>query len=139
MKYIQEQLSELNRVIEVFADYMHKSKQLDLIYSDKFGYILLYDACTETDRQDLIPIVIDDAGELCDHVIMEMVNDVLRAGHVMNDLCDTTPQERKMIEDALEEYMAKIPEYRYLIAKQFEPLMNDYRNILIKQKRTIIW
>ena len=125
MKYAQEQWKELDKVIAVFSDYLRDSKQLDLIYSDKFGYILLYDACTEADKQDLIPIVIDDAGELCDHVIMEMVNDVLRAEHVMNDLCDTTPKERKKIEDALEEYMAKIPEYCYLIAKQFEPLMND--------------
>lgn len=125
MKYTQEQCKELDKVMAVFSDYLRDSKQLDLIYSDKFGYILLYDSCTEADRQDLIPIVIDDAGELCDHVIMEMVNDVLRAEHVMHDLCDTTPKERKIIEDALEEYMAKIPEYRYLIAKQFEPMNID--------------
>lgn len=120
MKYTREQWNELDRVIAVFSDYLHESKQLDLIYSDKFGYILLFDSCIEADRQDLIPIVIDDAEELCDNIIMEIVNDILKAKHVMHDLCDTTPQERELITDALEEYMEQIPKYRFLIAKQFE-------------------
>ena len=122
MKYTQEQLSELNRVIEVFADYIHASKQLDLIYSEKFGYILLNDVCTEEDDQDLIPILIDDAEELCDHLILEKANEILRGKHVMRDLWDTTSRERELIADALEEYMIKIPEYRYLVSKQFEPI-----------------
>ena len=125
MKYTQEQLSELNRVIEVFADYMHDSKQLDLIYSEKFGYILLYNVCTGSDDQDLIPILIDDAEELCDRLILEKVNEILRGKHVMRDLWDTTSQERELIADALEEYMIKIPEYRYLVSKQFEPIKKD--------------
>ena len=115
MKYTQEQWNEIEKVIAVFSDYVHDSKQLDLIYSEKFGYILLYDACAEVDRQDLIPIVIDEAGELCNHIITEIVNDILREKHVMHDLCDATPEEKNLIADALEKYLEKIPEYRYLI------------------------
>lgn len=41
MNYTKVQKEEIEKVKEIFADYIKKSKYLELLWSDKLGYVLL--------------------------------------------------------------------------------------------------
>lgn len=63
MIYSEAERKEIERVYGVFKDYIHASKFLDFVWSEKLGYLLLHiDPTKNTIEEDQI---ITSADELC--------------------------------------------------------------------------
>lgn len=69
MKYTKEQLDAIEKVKTVFSDYIKNSKTLDLIWSDKLGYILITGITKDMNNFVMQPEVLYTAERLCDQLL----------------------------------------------------------------------
>lgn len=119
MNYTTEQLSQIEKVKEVFKNFISSSPDIDLVWSEKIGYVY-YNALVSTEESFLFePVVIKDASILCYQLLFEIAIDVLQTIHNLHDLHECGPLERSLIEKACTPYMCQLPEYHYLIDKLF--------------------
>lgn len=76
MIYSEVERKEIEHVYGVFKDYIHASKFLDFIWSEKLGYLLLHiDPTKNTIEEDQI---IASADELCAELFNEVATDVFK-------------------------------------------------------------
>ena len=76
MIYSEAERKEIERVYGVFKDYIHASKFLDFVWSEKLGYLLLHiDPTKNTIEEDQI---ITSADELCAELFNEVATDVFQ-------------------------------------------------------------
>lgn len=76
MIYSEAERKEIERVYGVFKDYIHASKFLDFVWSEKLGYLLLHiDPTKNTIEEDQI---IASADELCAELFNEVAMDVFQ-------------------------------------------------------------
>lgn len=76
MIYSEAERKEIERVYGVFKDYIHASKFLDFVWSEKLGYLLLHiDPTKNTIEEDQI---IASADELCAELFNEVATDVFQ-------------------------------------------------------------
>ena len=76
MIYSEVERKEIEHVYGVFKDYIHASKFLDFIWSEKLGYLLLHiDPTKNTIEEDQI---IASADELCAELFNEVATDVFQ-------------------------------------------------------------
>lgn len=76
MIYSEAERKEIERVYGVFKDYIHASKFLDFVWSEKLGYLLLHiDPTKNTIEEDQI---ITSADELCAELFNEVATDVFK-------------------------------------------------------------
>lgn len=76
MIYSEAERKEIERVYGVFKDYIHASKFLDFVWSEKLGYLLLHiDPTKNTIEEDQI---IASADELCAELFNEVATDVFK-------------------------------------------------------------
>lgn len=112
MIYTEKQKNEIERVREAFKEYLQKSPNFELLWSDKVGYVWL--------EIGLNPTYVDTAAriesgeELCRILLDNVITDVL----YMTDN-DHTPEQADPLELAeikrrWEKHIERLPEYAYL-------------------------
>lgn len=119
MNYSKEQLKSIEKVKTIFADYIANSKTLDLLWSDKLGYILITGISKDMDAIVMDPEIITDASRLCDQLIYEIACDTLEALGPLHDVHESSPFEQQLIIDACLPYMKHLPEHNSLIGNLF--------------------
>ena len=65
MLYTEEQKKELEEMVTAFGDYLRDSEYLELVWSDKIGYILLKISVSSRSIP-LAPVIIEDGEMLCE-------------------------------------------------------------------------
>jgi len=119
MKYTKEQLEAIEKVKSVFSDYIINSKTLDLIWSDKLGYILIIGITKDMNDFAMQPEVITSAERLCDQLLYEIACDVLESRGHCHDIYISTPLEKQLILAAYKPYMSQLPEYSHMLEIHF--------------------
>ena len=119
MRYSEEQRNAIEKVKKVFDEYIRGCKELDLLWSDKLGYILILGIDETMDDFCMHPIVISDPRELCKHVLDEIAFDIIKKGEKFHDIQESSPLEEKLIREAYYPYMKYLPEYSELIVEVF--------------------
>lgn len=119
MDYTTEQITSIEKVKKVFAEYMATLPDIDLIYSEKAGYVLLYGIKIDEERMAMYPIFIRDGRKLCDFLLYEIACEVLCEIGEFHDIHESDAEEKAIIKQAFEPYMVQLPEYAELIDKQF--------------------
>lgn len=119
MKYTKEQLDAIEKVKSVFADYLKNSRTLELVWSDKLGYILITGITKDMHDFIMQPEVIYTAERLCDQLLYEIACDVLESIGHYHDIYISTPLEKQLILDAYQPYMSQLPEYNHMLEIHF--------------------
>lgn len=119
MKYTKEQLESIEKVKSIFADYIKNSRTLELVWSDKLGYILITGLTKDMSDFVMQPEVIYTAERLCDQLLYEIACDVLESRGYCHDIYTSTPLEKKLILEAYHPYMSQLPEYSYMLEMHF--------------------
>ena len=96
-----------------FGEYLKNSEYLELLWSDKIGYILL--KLSIPDRSlPLAPVVIEDGEMLYEELLIEIANDVLEYTGNEHDRANADPLEREEIKKRFHPYMEQFPQYQKL-------------------------
>ena len=119
MNYVKEQRDSIEKVKSVFQDYIRNSRTIDLLWSDKLGYILIIGITKEMDDISMHPIVLEDAETLCHHMLYEIACDILESGGNFDDIFNASPAEKDLILKTFRPYLEKLPEYEYLVEELF--------------------
>lgn len=107
-----EKNEAIEKVRAVFEEYIKASPYMDLLWSDKLGYVLmLIDKKTSEVVENR---VIADAESLCRYLIHEISQKVLELMGKDHDTYDLSSLEHAEIEKELKPYMDRLPEYGYL-------------------------
>jgi len=116
--YTDTQKLEIERVKSVFRDYIQASQYIDLVRSEKLGYILLY---INPPTQDLgmEPEIITDGSDLCELLLSEVAADVLELTRNEHSVSEADPLEKSEILKRLEPFAEQLPEYRHLFEELF--------------------
>lgn len=122
MKYTQEQLASIEKVKTVFADYMERTLESDLVWSDKVGYVLLRGINLTQTGFDFQPLILEDGSQLCSNFLVELCYEIIERENFHCDPREATFSQQKKIRDELQPYMDQLPEYEYLIDEIFTPL-----------------
>ena len=112
MLYTKKQKEEIEKVLSVFGEYIKSSPYLDLVWSDKLGYILLQIELKY--RNVFQDNIIENAEQLCAKLLEEVADDVLQMTGNEHSMQEADPLERAEIEKRLAVYAEKLPEYGYL-------------------------
>lgn len=120
MIYTKEEHESIEKVKEVFAEYIANFKDMDLVYSEKAGYVILFGIRIEEGRLTMDPIFIREGVQLCDFLLYEIACETMTRIGEFHDIHEATAEEKVIIKKAFEPYMVQLPEYEYLIEKQFK-------------------
>ena len=104
---------ELERIITVFKDYIHASPHLDIVWSEKAGYIYLDLTPFET-GQDPDAYLMETGEELFEMLFSEISLDVFELTGNEDGLSCANPLEIAELKRRLEPFLLKLPEYRPL-------------------------
>lgn len=113
MLYTEEQKKELDDIAEVFQEYLRGSEYLELVWSDKIGYILLKISVSSRSIP-LAPVIIEDGKMLCEELFCEIANDVLEYTGNEHERKNADPLERAEINRRYQPYIERFPQYRQL-------------------------
>lgn len=119
MNYSKEQLKSIEKVKTVFADYLKDCWTLDLLWSDKLGYLLITGITKDMNNIVMHPEIIRDGERLCDQLLYEIACDVLESNGNFHDIYESSPREKSLILKAYHPYMSQLPEYSNLIERHF--------------------
>ena len=119
MNYTKKQLDSIEKVKTVFAEYIQNSRTLDLVWSDKLGYILITGITKNMDDFVMQPEVITTAERLCDQLLYEIACDVLESRGHCHDIYISTPLEKQLILKVYQPYMSQLPEYSHMLEMHF--------------------
>ncbi len=75
--YTAEQNQEIEKVIEVFHDYIQNTGNFDVLWSDKLGYLYLNGILEDRDGVCMAPMVLWDGETLCNEIIYHIACDVM--------------------------------------------------------------
>ncbi len=119
----KEAKEELERIIAVFKDYIHASTHLDIVWSEKAGYLYLDLTPSETGL-DPDAYLIETGEELFEKLFSEISLDVFELTGNEVGLPNANPLEIAELKRRLEPFLLKLPEYRPLA----EQLMSSKNN-----------
>lgn len=120
MNYTKSQKEALDKVMEVFSDYLATNQTMDVIWSDKLGYIMLSGINGAQDFIGMQPEVLQDAATLCRHLLYEIASDVIQENGEFQDFHLIAPHIQEKVKQRINPYISQIPEYAYLIDTLFE-------------------
>ncbi len=109
----KETRKELERIIAVFQNYIHASTHLDIVWSEKAGYIYLDLTPFET-GQDPDAYLMETGEELFEKLFSEISLDVFELTGNEDGLPGANPLEIAELKRRLEPFLIKLPEYRPL-------------------------
>ena len=112
--YTKSQQKEIEKVMDVFHNYIKENHFLDIIWSDKAGYVLLDGIDAETNTIAMAPEVVTDSHQLCKSLIFFIICDALKAKGRTTDSLLWGPEEKDIIREALKPYWEQLPEYKSL-------------------------
>lgn len=110
--------AEIEKVYEVFEDYIKASPYIDWLWSDKLGYILMEISLEY--REIMESRIITDAENLCLIMFHEIADDVLEMTQNDHIPQEADPLEKAEIKKRLKPYIDRLPQYTYLCEKLFE-------------------
>ena len=117
--YEPETKKAIEKVIDVFKDYILTSLHFDLLWSDKLGYIYIGIDNVRGTIGDMDCCVVDSAEELLDKLISEMAIDIMEeVGHTI-DPTAATQLERREIERRINPYLEQLPAYQDRLHRVF--------------------
>lgn len=116
--YTETQKREIEKVILVFNNYIQASDYIDLVRSEKIGYILLY-FNSQTHDLEMEPAVITDGSELCELLLSEIASDVLELTKNEHRVSQADPLEKAEIIKRMEPFAERLPEYNHLFKELF--------------------
>ena len=108
--YTQKQKSQIEKVRTVFSGYIQNSPYIDLLWSEKLGYLLLHiDPTKNTIEEDQI---ITSADELCAELFNEVATDVFQEAKREHFYPDADDDEIAEIRRRWQPYLDLLPAYR---------------------------
>lgn len=117
--YEPETKQSIEQVIDAFRDYILTTPHLELLWSDKLGYIYISIDNVRGSIGDMDCWVVDCAEELFDKLVGEMAIDIMEeVGHTI-DPTEATQLERREIERRLHPYVERLPAYQDRLQRVF--------------------
>lgn len=107
-----EKKEAVEKVRKVFEKYIEASPYMELLWSDKLGYVLML--IHKETSEIMESRVITNAESFCRSLISEISQNVLEAMGKDHDACELSPLERTEVEKELKPYRDQLPEYTYL-------------------------
>ena len=110
--------SEIEHVTTVFKDYIKASPYLDLVWSEKLGYLLL-DIDIVRNEISSEPDVLESGENACELLLHEIALDVLLLTKTENPLSNVNALEKAEILRRIAPFISQLPEYEYLVEQIF--------------------
>ena len=110
-KYRSGEPEKIEKVMDVFKDYIHKHDELDILYSEKVGYVFLGIDPKNKELLDATPI--ENAEQLAEQLAFEKGLQTLFALRGRQDSDFVTKEELAAIEQQLISDFAGLPEYQH--------------------------
>jgi ribosome-binding protein aMBF1 (putative translation factor) len=117
--YSPEEKEEIENVIAVFSEYIKESAYVDIVWSDKLGYVFL-NIDLDNLSIDMEPIIIESADEMVQELLYEISNDVMDSTSHEHSLEEVPLDLRLEIESRFRPYLEKLPQYRYVADNMFK-------------------
>ena len=113
MRYTKQELAEIKRIRSVFEDYLRRSTDFELVWSDKIGYVWLILTRNPRDPVDT-GRCIRSAVDLCKTCLTDIAMEVVCL--VESDHMPETANalEQAEIRRRWKPYIEQLPEYAYL-------------------------
>ena len=116
MWYTEKQKQEIESVLEVFAEYIKNSKYVDMVRSEKLGYVLLRGLSANMDDFCMQPLVIKSGKMICEQMYCEIVRDVMEENDKLED-DDISSEEKEELYKRLKPYDDKLPQFHRMVEK----------------------
>ena len=117
--YEPETKKAIEKVIDVFKDYILTSTHFELLWSDKLGYIYISIDNVRGTIGDMDCWVVDCAEGLLDQLVSELAIDIMEeVGHTI-DPTEATLLERREVERRIHPYLEQLPAYRNRLQRVF--------------------
>lgn len=116
--YVKE---EIDRVLDVFRDFIDSTPGIDVVWSDKAGYILL-DIVEHKGRilvGETCCVRIEDAPQLVKHLISEIAYATVQEMDSESSMDELSEQECEKVVQRLRPYIARLPAYEHLVLAAF--------------------
>ena len=114
MSSFEEKKREIERGLGVFQNYIEGSELLDVVYSKKFGYVLLgLPAADSIDDSDVTRL--EDPETLVKEIYQNLAYDFMEQEGHSEDYTEATNLEKRAMREWMKEYTDQLPEYNYLL------------------------
>lgn len=102
--------TEMDRIVEAFSGYIHRHPNLDLLWSEKLGYVLL---SIDTVRDCLYGTsIFGNAQELACRLFNEVVTDVILEQEDCDDISNLNDEGREEVRQRWAPFLEMLPEYK---------------------------
>lgn len=125
--YSTNQRAAIEKVVSVFSDYIRKSPYMDLVWSEKIGYLFL---TLNPDAEDpgeleLLPFSIKNAEMLCELLFTEIFYDTADALGKGRGYDEPGEEECAETRKRLRPYLERLPEHKALAEQFCDSLTGD--------------
>ena len=117
--YTKEQKLEIERVAAAFKDYIEPNPTIDILWSDKMGYVLFLGYMPEHDSLVMQPDLIRSPERLCSQLLYEAFHDFTKKQGNSHGPEDASVAEYIQYKKEMARYMDKIPEYEPILEELF--------------------
>lgn len=125
MRYTKEQKQELERVISIFHNYILSNPYIDLVWSDKLGYVYFSNIILEKYIIGTEPVIIRDAETLCRQIFYELIYHALNRLGSIHDIPDITSEEKTGILQTLSPYIQQLPQYSGILNELLDATQSE--------------
>ena len=130
VKYVQHN-TEMDRIAEAFSGYIHRHPNLDLLWSDKAGYLILT-INSETQRVDEENNFLS-APALAYRLFYEIALDVTLETESGNRCDEMTEEEIEEVKQRWAPFLEMLPEYNRVCEDILVGNRNSYIEYIIKK------
>lgn len=116
--YTPDRKSKIEKVIKAFEPYILQSDFFDILWSNKFGYLLVKSIGPKMDEMMCLHISSD--ADLCERLLADIAFDIFILNESDHFLDDASPLELRVIQETWERYLQFIPEYKYICTKMLQ-------------------
>lgn len=109
-----EETAELERVIAIMQPYIQECPLYDVVWSDKFGYLLVTIPGKEK-LGDSDAIQLDDPRKLLDDLYSNLTYDFMEARGYLGDYERISPEEVTSMREWMRVYTDQLPEYNDVV------------------------
>ncbi len=107
--YQEQDLKDIKRVAEVFGDFIKQHPIIDLLYSEKFGYMLIHGVDGHVD-EEFIPMEVTSGEHLFNLLCDELYADYLEEREGGFD-ADITQADQDAVLAQIDYYAKQLPEF----------------------------
>lgn len=120
--YTAEMKSKLDTIASVFAEYINASNDMELLWSEKLGYVFICLEHYDGGEVALNASQIEVPEDLVRSIFLENALDTMaELFGVEAELDNATDEQKQAVRQRLSAYTARFPEYAYLLEEVFEP------------------